>query len=87
MESLINDPVLTDHFSNYENILKICQTNRNIPEISFQSAADILKRMKKLVIDIYSISALHYSNAGDEGLLHFASLMNSAISNVNNATI
>ena len=87
MESLVKDPVLTDHFSNYENILKICQTNRNIPEISFQTAADILKRMKKHVIDIYSISALHYCNAGDEGLVHFASLINSAISDVNNATI
>ena len=87
MQSLVDNPVLADHFTNYENILKICQDNHNIPEISTKSAADILKRMKKHVIDIYSISALHYSNAGDEGLIHFASLMNSAITDVNNTTI
>ena len=82
MESLAND-----HFENYENILKICQTNRNIPEISIKTAEKILKRMKNHVIDIYSITALHYSSAGDEGLIHFATLINCAVSDVDDATL
>ena len=87
MQSLIDEPVLVDHFANYENILKICQDNRNIPEINLETAADILKRLKAHVIDIYGITAKHYINAGDEGLEHFATLLNYVISDVNNATI
>ena len=43
MQSLIDEPVLVDHFANYENILQICQDNRNIPEINLETDADILK--------------------------------------------
>ena len=42
--------------------------------------------MKKHVTDIFGITALHYLNAGEEGLFHFCSLLNSVISDVNNAT-
>ena len=43
--------------------------------------------MKKNVSDIYSITALHYLNAGQEGLCHFNFLLNAIISNVNNAKL
>ena len=41
--------------------------------------------MKKNVHDIYGISALHYINAGEEGLLHFHFLLNAIVSGINNS--
>ena len=43
--------------------------------------------MKTHVTDIYSITALHYTNAGDEGILHFSCIINNIISDVNNASL
>ena len=86
-DELQDDPHLAEHLSNYEHILKICKDHHNIPQISKIKAADILTRMKSHVIDFYSITSLHYINAGEEGLLHFCSLLNSIIKDVNNATL
>ena len=87
MKALTNDPALTDHFSNYENILKICQKNPNIPLINHEAAAKILKRMKAHVMDIYGVTAKHYVNAGQEGLEHFMNLINCVLTDVNNASV
>ena len=87
MKALTNDPALTDHFSNYENILKICQKNPNIPLINHEAAAKILKRMKAHVMDIYGVTAKHYLNAGQEGLEHFMNLINCVLTDVNNASV
>ena len=43
--------------------------------------------MKRNVTDIFRITALHYLNAGREGLVHFNFLLNAIVSNVNNATL
>ena len=37
--------------------------------------------------DFYSITALHYLNAGHEGINHFNMLINAIIADVNNAGI
>ena len=86
LENLQNDPHLSSQFSDYEHILKLCQDNHNIP-VSEKQASDLLSRMKTHVTDFFSITALHYTNAGDEGLHHFQCLLNSIISEVNNATL
>ena len=86
-ESLNNDPNLMESLSNYEHILRICQDHHNIPPISPLQAASLLKRLKKNVTDLYSITTLHYTNAGQEGLNHFVCLLNSIIEEVDNATI
>jgi hypothetical protein len=87
MESLLNDPKLSEHFSNFEHIKKICQAKQNIPKISLKIAANLLARMKTHVTDIYGITPLHYMHAGEEGLLHYASLLNIFITDVNNSTL
>ena len=87
METLSTDPDLAEHFSNYGHIIKICQASQNIPEISLKEAEKLLRRMKTHVIDIFSITSLHYLYAGDEGVKHFAALINIFIRNVNNATL
>ena len=86
MEDLMQNPDLMEHFTNYENILKICSSGCHIPLISTEAATKVLKRLKSHVIDIYSITAKHYSNAGDKGIEHFKALLNCVISDVNNAT-
>ena len=87
MNTLREDTDLAHHFSNYEHILKICETKQNIPQISVQNAAKLLKRMKIHVTDIDGITPLHYINAGDEGVLHYAAVLNSLITEVNNVTL
>jgi hypothetical protein len=87
IEGLKSDPVLADHFSNHQHILKLCQDHHKIPVISRDQAESLLSRIKKNVKDYYSITAQHYSNAGEEGLSHFHDLLNAVISNVNNASI
>ena len=87
IQSLSKDPMLTEHFSNYEHLMKICENKQTIPEISKDDAANILKRMKTHVIDIFGITALHYRNAGGEGLLHFVFLLNCIIADVNNGKV
>ena len=87
LQSLSEDPLLSEHFTNYQHILKICESQSTIPEISLTKAADILKRLKTHVIDIYGITALHFINAGKEGLTHFAYLLNCVIADVNNGKV
>ena len=87
LESLCSDPNLAHHFSNYKHILKICEEKKDIPEISFDQAGKLLKRMKPHVTDIDGISPLHYLHAGAEGIRHFVSLLNVFISEVNNVTL
>ena len=87
MVSLREDPQISHHFSNYEHILKICQAKQNIPQISLKNAAKLLKRMKTHVTDIHGVTPLHYINAGEEGIIHYAALLNSFITEVNNTTL
>ena len=86
-QHLQSDPQIAEHLSNHEHILKLCQNKRTIPPIDLDSSSDLLRRMKRNVTDIFSITALHYLNAGREGLVHFNFLLNAIVSNVNNATL
>ena len=87
IEELKADREISEHFSNHDHILKLCQNKRTIPPIDLAASTKLLCKMKKKVSDIYSITALHYLNAGREGHAHFNFLLNAIISNVNNATL
>ena len=63
----------------YRNILNICQNKKNLPNISLSDSFKLLRRMKNTVNDLYSISTLHYLNAGNEGVVHFHFLSSCAI--------
>ena len=71
----------------YRNILEICKTKEDLPNISLKKSSAILSRMKKSVNDFYSITTMHYINAGEQDLVHFNFLMNCNIDDVNNASI
>ena len=87
MELLGQDPVIAEQLDNYEHILKLCQNKQTIPKVSLEDSSTILRRIKKNVHDIYNISALHYLNAGSEGMLHFNFLLNGIVADVNNASL
>ena len=71
----------------YHNILKICQNKKVIPKVSLMDSNKLIFRMKPKVSDFFSITAKHYINAGEEGLLHFNFLLNCIITNINTATV
>ena len=87
LEALAEDPLLSEHFTNYNHILRICNNNTNIPPISIKATADLLKRMKKNVSDIHGITAQHYNYAGQAGVVHLASQLNSILTEVKNGAI
>ena len=84
---LLSNPPVAEQLSNYDHISKLCEESRPLPLISQKVAASLLSRLKKNVKDFYSVTALHYLNAGDEGLAHFQELLNAIITEVDNATI
>ena len=63
--------------------LEICQAGPPIPSISRDQALALLKRLRPDVLDIFSISARHFLNAGDEGITHFSFLLNAIIGDTN----
>ena len=79
--------VENDTMEDFQNILDICQTKTDLPNISLAESTKILHKLKSTVNDIYSITSLHYINAGEEGVDHFHFLLNGVIEDVNNASI
>ena len=76
---------LPDFSEEYLHILDICRAGSRIPPISEEKAASLLRSMKKNVTDIYNITVLHFLNAGEAGIAHFCSILNTIIENVSNA--
>ena len=86
-DELLEDRDISEQFSNYENIMKLCEDKIALPTITLDTAEKLLGRLRKNVKDFFSITALHYINAGNEGLEHFHALFNAVVTNVNNASI
>ena len=87
MDHLRSDPNPSSKFIIYDNIIKLSKDQPPIPQISLLKSTKILKSLKQNVSDYYSVTALHYNNAGQEGLKHFNHLLNAIIADVNNANI
>ena len=88
-ESYENDQCFGNFLEDYKYILKLCknESQQKIPSISFECSCRLINRIKKQVNDIFSITAAHYLNAGEEGLLHYNFLLNCIISDLNNSTM
>ena len=67
----------------YKYILQLSKHKKDLPLIDIEQSTKILSRMKSGVTDYWSITPLHFLNAGYEGLQHFNFLMNQIILNVN----
>ena len=79
-------PYYTSWSEDYRNILKLAKNKRDLPAISLNRSNKILVSMKPSVSDFWSVTPLHFRNAGTEGQHHFNFLMNQVISNINNST-
>ena len=86
-ETLHPSPSYQFYCQDYENILKICNDKKVLPPISLEASNKILFKMKSQVNDFFSITPMHYINAGCEGLLHFNYLLNYVINDVNLASV
>ena len=78
---------MQDQMEDYRNILDICKMKKDLPNITLTESSKLLHKMKAQVLDIYSITTLHYLNAGNEGIEHFNFLINCIIDDVNNASV
>ena len=67
----------------YRNILKLCTTGTKVPLMSKKTATDILKSIRPMVSNYYSITAAHYLNSGQAGIDHFHCLLNGIIEDLN----
>ena len=76
-----------DFQTEYNHVLDICQSSTQIPFLSPEDAFNLLKSIRKNVNDFFSVTALHYLNAGMPGVIHFQFLMNTVIANVNYAKL
>ena len=72
--------------SAFQHILEICKHKCDIPPITLHQSTAILNGMKPTVPDFWSITPLHFRNAGEHGQKHFNYLMNKIISEVNSSS-
>ena len=70
----------------YEHILSLCRQGSTIPTVNFSQTLALLKSLSATVLDVDSISPLHYLNAGVAGVLHFQALLNILITDVELST-
>ena len=86
--SLQDCPYYNSFSDDFKYILEICKEKKdNIPTLSVSQSSQILLRMKPTVADFWSITPLHFINAGHEGHLHFNFLLNMVITEINSSTV
>ena len=73
----------SEHF---RHIIELSKSSPPLPSLSLQETENLLKRVRPHVLDLFSISAHHYSSAGIPGVQHFTSLLNLLICNINLST-
>ena len=68
----------------YENIIKLVSSNSvKISHMSYSTGERILKRLKSSVVDLFSVTSLHFLYAKTEGITHLVFLINKIIDNIN----
>ena len=85
--TLEQSPSYTDFSEDFDHILEICYSGDKIPQITPDKSREILMKIKPMVCDLYSMTATHYINAGEPGILHFHLLLSALIEDVSNLTI
>ena len=87
MSTITNTPEFRSVSADYENIIKICQSGRPIPDILPQKSAEILLGVRAEVNDFFSITANHFINLGPPGFEHFHFLLSTLLSNFSLSSI
>ena len=76
-----------DMIDDYHHILQLCKSSKQVPPVPQNVAFDILSSMKSNVLDFYSVTPDHYTNAGLAGYVHFHLLLNALLDDLSNTTI
>ena len=85
--ALCASPMYESWSQDYAYILQLCRNKRDVPLLSLAQSTNILFRMKPNVRDIWTISPLHFRNAGDEGAIHFNFVLNQVIQEINSSSV
>ena len=83
---LDSSPYHKSLLEDYINIMFLAQNKHDLPPISLEKSTTILQGMKPTVMDFFSVTPLHYINAGTAGLVHFNLMLNIFIQDVNHST-
>ena len=86
-EFLDNSQTFREFSSDYQNILKVCESGATIPPISEQKSLELLQKMKPSVNDFFGVTPNHYIYAGPSGWKHFYLLLSAFLQDVSNTTI
>ena len=63
-KSSLESPDYVDFAAEFENIIEICKNGEKILPITEDKSREILMKIKPAVMDLYSMTANHYINAG-----------------------
>ena len=66
----------------YSNIIEVCKHEKPIPPISESESFKLLLGMMQTVIEVFGITASHYTYAGPAGWRHFNLLLNALLINI-----
>ena len=87
MESYMSLPAYQEAVDMHSHIIKLAKAGGKIPTISFPKGEKLLRQLKASVMDFFSITSLHFLNAGLEGIIHFTFLLNEVINHINSASM
>ena len=71
----------------HRNIIQILKAGTKVPKITENQAEALLKRVRRAVSDIFSITAAHYINGGSLAIRHFQFLLNTILKTIECARI
>jgi hypothetical protein len=83
----LSNPYLIQAKEDLQSILTIASAGPKILSLSIDQTLTLLQSLRPSVRDFYSITPLHYINAGPAGISHFCHLINLLINNVNLSTL
>ena len=81
-KSSLESPDYVDFAAEFENIIEICKNGEKIPPLTEDKSREILMKIKPDVMDLCSMTANHYINAGEPGFRHFQLMLSALISDI-----
>ena len=87
MDDYMKLPHYEEAVSTYNHIIKLVSAGKKMPPISLSKGEEILRSLKSSVMDLFSVTSLHFLHLGEEGVLHFVFLLNAIISHINSSSV
>ena len=81
-KSSLESPDYVNFAAEFEHIIEICKNREKILHITKDKSREILMKIKPDVMDLYSMTANHYINAGEPGFRHIHLMLSTLISDI-----